>query len=193
MKASRSSALCALLALSAAAIFGQTFGEITGRISDASGAAVPGVTITLTSTSTNAVRTTISTDSGDYTFPSVPPGIYTTSRSSSKALRPRSATTLRCRCNRLCAWISRCKLARFPNRSRLRRPPISFRRKTRRSEPSSRTGNRSASAQWAQLPESGRAVAECEHAFASLRPSGLAPGRRPRQPVDLGRRAAHHV
>lgn len=69
-------ALCLLSAMFAIPIFAQTFGEITGRISDASGAAVPGVTITLTSTSTNAVRTTISTDSGDYTFPSVPPGIY---------------------------------------------------------------------------------------------------------------------
>lgn len=54
----------------------QTSGEITGRISDPSGAAVPAATLTLKNTSTNAVRTTVSTDSGDYTFPSVAPGTY---------------------------------------------------------------------------------------------------------------------
>src|SRR5882724_8120742 len=57
-------------------IFGQTFGEITGRVSDMTGAAVPGATVTLTSVSTNAVRSTTTTQSGDYSLPSVPPGIY---------------------------------------------------------------------------------------------------------------------
>ncbi|MFL6414414.1 MAG: carboxypeptidase-like regulatory domain-containing protein, partial [Bryobacteraceae bacterium] len=56
--------------------FGQTFGQITGRISDPTGAAIPAAQITLTSTATNAVRNTISTDSGDYTFPAVAPGGY---------------------------------------------------------------------------------------------------------------------
>jgi len=68
--------LCALLALSAAGLFGQTFGEFTGRVSDVTGAAVPGAALTLTSVSTNAVRSTTSTQSGDYSLPSVPPGIY---------------------------------------------------------------------------------------------------------------------
>jgi hypothetical protein len=62
--------------LCAASAFGQTLGEITGRVSDPSGAGVPGATVTLTSVSTNAVRTTDTTSSGDYTFPSVPPGFY---------------------------------------------------------------------------------------------------------------------
>ncbi len=67
----------ALLALSAfAPVFGQTLGEITGRVSDSSGAGIPGANITLTNVATNGVRTTVSTDSGDYTFPSVPPGFY---------------------------------------------------------------------------------------------------------------------
>jgi len=39
-------------------LYGQTLGEITGRVSDASGAGVPGATMTLTSTATNAVRNT---------------------------------------------------------------------------------------------------------------------------------------
>src|SRR6266567_7862431 len=55
---------------------GQTFGEITGRVSDPSGAAVPAAVLTLTSVSTNAMRTTTTTESGVYTFPSVPPGAY---------------------------------------------------------------------------------------------------------------------
>jgi hypothetical protein len=68
--------LLSLLALSAIPALGQTFGEITGRVSDASGGAVPAATITLTNISTNAIRSTVSTDSGDYTFPSLPPGMY---------------------------------------------------------------------------------------------------------------------
>ena len=62
-----------LIAGSAAA---QTFGEITGRVGDPSGAGVPATAITATNTATNAVRQTVSTESGDYTFPSLPPGIY---------------------------------------------------------------------------------------------------------------------
>jgi hypothetical protein len=68
--------LLLLLALSAVSVFGQTFGEITGRLSDQSGAAVPGATMTLINTATNANRTTITTSEGLYTFPSVPPGVY---------------------------------------------------------------------------------------------------------------------
>jgi len=49
---------------------------VTGRISDPTGAAIPTAQITLTSTATNAVRTTVSTDSGDYSFPAVAPGSY---------------------------------------------------------------------------------------------------------------------
>src|SRR5690349_16520695 len=54
----------------------QTFGEVTGHIVDASGAAIPGAKVTLTNVATSAVRTTISTDSGDYTFAAVAPGQY---------------------------------------------------------------------------------------------------------------------
>src|SRR5271154_1111166 len=57
-------------------LFGQTLGEITGRISDPSGAGVPNSVLTLTSTATNAVRQTDSGNDGFYSFPSVPPGIY---------------------------------------------------------------------------------------------------------------------
>ena len=60
----------------AAPVFAQTFGEITGRVSDSSGAAAPGATVTATNTSTNAIRQTVSTASGDYALPSLPPGTY---------------------------------------------------------------------------------------------------------------------
>jgi len=64
------------MAMSAIPLYAQTFGEITGHISDPSGAAVPGAKVMLTSTATNALRTAVSTDSGDYTFPAVAPGVY---------------------------------------------------------------------------------------------------------------------
>jgi hypothetical protein len=69
-------ALVALVALCATPAFSQTFGEITGRVSDASGAGVPNATITLTNVATNGVRTTDTTGAGDYTFPAVAPGFY---------------------------------------------------------------------------------------------------------------------
>jgi hypothetical protein len=74
----RRSALFAgiVAALFAISLFAQTFGEVTGHISDATGAAVPGARVTLTNVATNAVRTSASTESGDYTFPSVAPGVY---------------------------------------------------------------------------------------------------------------------
>ncbi len=57
-------------------LFAQTFGEITGRVSDASGAAAPEAIVTATNTSTNASRRTASTVTGDYALPSLPPGTY---------------------------------------------------------------------------------------------------------------------
>ena len=65
-----------LVAFSASPLFAQTFGEITGHISDSSGSSVAAATITLTNVATNASRTGVSTDSGDYTFPAVAPGFY---------------------------------------------------------------------------------------------------------------------
>jgi len=66
-----------LVTLSAIPLFAQTYGEITGHISDPSGAAVPGAKISLTNVATNAVRMAESTASGVYTFPAVAPGLYT--------------------------------------------------------------------------------------------------------------------
>ena len=58
-------------------IAAQTQGGVSGRISDTSGASIPGVEVTLTQTATSAVRRTVTTQAGDYTFTEVPPGVYT--------------------------------------------------------------------------------------------------------------------
>jgi hypothetical protein len=65
-----------LLTLCAISLRAQTFGEITGHISDPTGAAVPGAKVSLTNIATNALRTTVSTDAGVYVFPAVAPGQY---------------------------------------------------------------------------------------------------------------------
>ena len=54
-----------------------TTGELTGRITDAAGATVPGVTVTIRNDDTGLVRTAVTTDSGEYLFALLPPGRYT--------------------------------------------------------------------------------------------------------------------
>ena len=73
----RTTLFCAtLMFLLTGAGYAQTYGDISGEVLDTSGAAVPGVMITLTNTATNAARTTESNSTGSYTFPSLQPGIY---------------------------------------------------------------------------------------------------------------------
>ncbi len=76
-------ALAATLAVtlfSATPAFPQaTNGEITGRVLDAAGAAVPGATITARNEGTGLVRTAASGSTGDYTLTSLPAGSYTVS------------------------------------------------------------------------------------------------------------------
>lgn len=55
----------------------QTSGEITGVVTDASGAAVSGATVTVTNLGTNAARQVPTNSEGVYGFPSLMPGIYT--------------------------------------------------------------------------------------------------------------------
>src|SRR5262245_65897604 len=66
----------ALVSFSACCLYAQTFGEVTGRVTDPSGAVIPGASVALTNVNTNAVRTVVSTEAGAYTFPSVAPGSY---------------------------------------------------------------------------------------------------------------------
>src|SRR6266704_3555651 len=51
-------------------------GTVHGVVTDPANAVVAGATVTLTDTSTSAVRTATTNDSGRYIFPGVPPGIY---------------------------------------------------------------------------------------------------------------------
>jgi hypothetical protein len=52
-------------------------GTIQGRIADAQGAVLPGVTVTATSPSMLGQQTTVSSETGNYRFPAIPPGVYT--------------------------------------------------------------------------------------------------------------------
>jgi hypothetical protein len=51
-------------------------GSIQGRITDAQGAVLPGVTVTATSPSMPGAQTAVSSATGNYRFPAVPPGTY---------------------------------------------------------------------------------------------------------------------
>src|SRR3989442_1262391 len=66
----------ALVVFSVCCVYAQTFGEVTGRVTDPSGAVIPGASIGLTNVNTNAVRNLVTTEAGAYTFTSIPPGFY---------------------------------------------------------------------------------------------------------------------
>src|SRR5207249_8820836 len=50
---------------------------VVGRVTDDTGAVVPGAMITITNTGTNESRTVIANDSGEYAIPQLAPGQYT--------------------------------------------------------------------------------------------------------------------
>ncbi len=49
---------------------------LSGQVTDAQGAGVPGATVTVTNTGTSALRTTPTGDDGGYRFVALPPGTY---------------------------------------------------------------------------------------------------------------------
>src|SRR5215510_5932969 len=51
-------------------------GTIQGRVADAQGAVLPGVTVTSTSPALITPQTTVTSETGNYRFPAVPPGTY---------------------------------------------------------------------------------------------------------------------
>ncbi len=70
-------ALLALALLTSALSYGQAVNStILGSVTDASGAVVANARITVTENSTNAVRTTQTNESGNFTFPEITPGRY---------------------------------------------------------------------------------------------------------------------
>src|SRR6266850_5307881 len=52
---------------------------LSGTVSDAAKALMPGVTITATNTATGVVSTVLSNETGTYNIPSLLPGVYTVS------------------------------------------------------------------------------------------------------------------
>src|SRR5262245_47288594 len=65
-----------LVGFSVCCLYAQTFGEITGRVTDPSGAVIPGASLTITNVNTSVVRNVVTTEAGTYTFPSIAPGSY---------------------------------------------------------------------------------------------------------------------
>jgi hypothetical protein len=62
--------------MSGIALHAQTQGEITGEVTDESGAVIAGVTITATNQDTNLSRQAVTNAAGAYSFPSLLPGMY---------------------------------------------------------------------------------------------------------------------
>src|SRR5688572_12153062 len=61
-------------------VFGQSSNAaLSGSVSDAAGALIPGVTVTATNTETGVVSTVVSNETGTYNIPSLLPGVYTVS------------------------------------------------------------------------------------------------------------------
>lgn len=71
----------AFVAAAPSAAFAQATSDVNGTVTDASGAVVPGATVTLKNTDTNATRTSTSNNAGLYTFTNLQPGAYTVSSS----------------------------------------------------------------------------------------------------------------
>jgi hypothetical protein len=76
------SVLLALLMALASPVYGQgggasSTGTIQGRVTDAQGAVLPGVTITAISPALLGQQSSVTSETGNYRFPAVPPGTYT--------------------------------------------------------------------------------------------------------------------
>src|SRR2546422_3980872 len=61
---------------SVSVVFAQVTASMTGRVEDASGAAVPGTNVIVTSLETGAVRTATTDEGGNYRVVSLPVGRY---------------------------------------------------------------------------------------------------------------------
>ena len=57
-------------------VYGQTSGEITGKVVDSSGAVVPGANVTITNLATSQARQVQTNESGNYSAPFLAPGTY---------------------------------------------------------------------------------------------------------------------
>ena len=69
-------AVLVVAGLPAAAFAQATRGTILGTITDQTGAAMPGATVVATETRTNVSYDTVTNETGNFTFPNIPDGIY---------------------------------------------------------------------------------------------------------------------
>lgn len=72
----RLAAVCLIALLSAASASAQQSGQISGVVTDSSGAVMPGVTVTATEVSTSFQTTAVTADGGRFLFPSLRPAQY---------------------------------------------------------------------------------------------------------------------
>jgi hypothetical protein len=135
--------ICMLLfCLDAAALAQAPSGEISGVVADTSGAPMPGVTITLTNQSTDAVREIQTNESGLYVLPAIPPGVYTLKATLTGSARWSDATSP-CRWAARAASRSRSTSASSPRWSKSRAARRCCRHRIRRWARSSRTARSS--------------------------------------------------
>src|SRR6476469_10767762 len=64
------------LGLATSAAAQRTTGQIIGKVTDESGAVLPGVTVTLRGAGVAGAPTAVTSESGVYRFPVLPPGTY---------------------------------------------------------------------------------------------------------------------
>jgi len=78
MVSGRNWALVALvvLVLGATGVAQSLYGSLVGTVTDESGAAVPGATVTVTQVETNASRSVVTNEAGSYNVPNLLPGTY---------------------------------------------------------------------------------------------------------------------
>src|SRR5687768_15930667 len=67
-------ALCVMYATGADSQ--NVYGSLVGNVTDSSGGAIPGATVTATQTETNLTRETVTNASGAYSIPNIPSGTY---------------------------------------------------------------------------------------------------------------------
>ncbi|MGH2399823.1 MAG: carboxypeptidase-like regulatory domain-containing protein, partial [bacterium] len=71
------SGVCVIFFLGAGAAWAQlSTAQLSGRVTDESGAVLPGVTVTVTQTDTGLTRTVVTDETGSYVLPNLPTGPY---------------------------------------------------------------------------------------------------------------------
>ena len=69
-------AACLMLGVAPAVPAQEARGTLQGRVSDSTGAVVPGATVEVANVATGVAISTTSNEEGNYRFPGIPPGVY---------------------------------------------------------------------------------------------------------------------